>query len=344
MDDDSAAADRVAEAIEDGAIETARSELDALAGAPPDVRSDAVRQLRPLADERPARFDGLASALAPLLADEERSVRLTTAKLFVALADAEPAVVVPVVDPLADRLADDGEFYYVRARAAEALGLVALDSPDEVGSPEILADLRVGLAFDEPEVKEKLAKAIECVALGDPDRLSHQVERLAEHLDDDGELVRYHLCTALVAVGATHPGKLAEAVDPLGQRLADANPYVRGRAAEAVGQLARSDTEASLPRSAFGDLVAEADDDVGDDEEGAFVAERAAFARAGLADGASEADTELHSAGSLDSVRASTERLVEAMSTPDADGECSHCGLELPEQGPPMCPRCGAPR
>ncbi|QPV63836.1 HEAT repeat domain-containing protein [Halosimplex litoreum] len=343
MDDDSAAADGVVGAIEDGATEAARSGLDALADAPPDVRSDAVRELRQVADDRPARFDGLASALAPLLADEERSVRLTTAKLFVALADAEPAVVVPAVDPLADRLADDGEFYYVRARSAEALGLVALDSPDEVGSPEILADLRIGLKFEEPAVKEKLAKAIECVALGDPDRLSHQVGRLAEHLGDDGELVRYHLCTALVVVGAFHPGKLAEAVDPLGDRLGDADPHVRARAAEALGQLARSDATASLPRSALDDLAAEADGD-SEDEAAAFVAERVAFARAGAADDATEGVTEPGSVGSLDSIRASTERAVETMTTPDADGECPHCGLELPEQGPPMCPRCGAPR
>ncbi|WP_161625229.1 hydrogenase maturation nickel metallochaperone HypA [Halosimplex carlsbadense] len=48
--------------------------------------------------------------------------------------------------------------------------------------------------------------------------------------------------------------------------------------------------------------------------------------------------------GPLESVHASTERAVEAVTTPGADGECPQCGLEVPEQGPPMCPRCGAPR
>jgi hypothetical protein len=38
------------------------------------------------------------------------------------------------------------------------------------------------------------------------------------------------------------------------------------------------------------------------------------------------------------------EEAAEAMTTLDADGESPHCGLELPGQGPPMCPRCGAPR
>lgn len=103
--------------------------------------------------------------------DEGRAIRLTTAKLFVALAQSEPPAVLPVVDMRADRLADDEEFYYVRARCAEALGYTAVDSPEEVTNPETLADLRIGLSFDESEVKEKLAKALAYVALGNPGRL-----------------------------------------------------------------------------------------------------------------------------------------------------------------------------
>jgi len=335
MDDSASAATRVVDTIEEDATEDARSALAALETAPDDVRTDALRELRGLADEDPSRFEGLATALAPFLTDGERSIRLTTAKLFVAVADAEPTAVVPIVEALAGRLADDEEFYFVRARSAEALGLVALERPDEVGSPEILADLRIGLAFDESEVREKLAKALECVALGNPDRLRHQVTRLAEHLDNDGELVRYHLCTALVAVGASHPGKLADVTEPLVDRLADSSPYVRGRAAEALGQLGRSESDAAIPRFDLDDLA-------DDDEE--FVADRAAFALAATADDTAEGFDEFDSTGSLDSIRASTEPAVEAMTTPDADGECPHCGLELPEQGPPMCPRCGAPR
>jgi HEAT repeat protein len=77
-------------------------------------------------------------ACEALLKDDERSVRLTTAKLFVAAAEADPDAVVPMVPALADRLADDEEFYYVRARSAEALGYVALEHPDIVASPEML--------------------------------------------------------------------------------------------------------------------------------------------------------------------------------------------------------------
>jgi len=33
----------------------------------------------------------------------------------------------------------------------------------------------------------------------------------------------------------------------------------------------------------------------------------------------------------------------EEMNTSDGDA-CPHCGLDLPESGPPMCPRCGTPR
>lgn len=36
-----------------------------------------------------------------------------------------------------------------------------------------------------------------------------QVDLLAEHLDDDNELVQCHLCTALVVVGCEYQEKLA---------------------------------------------------------------------------------------------------------------------------------------
>jgi hypothetical protein len=98
----------------------------------------------------------------------------------------------------------------------------------------MLADLRIGLSFDEPEVKEKLSKTLEHVALGDPERLAHHVSTLAEHLDDEDELVRYHLCTALMIVGCESPETLTEVSNALDARLDDENVYVRGRAVEAL--------------------------------------------------------------------------------------------------------------
>ncbi|MFB6223166.1 MAG: hypothetical protein ABEH86_05775 [Haloarcula sp.] len=47
--------------------------------------------------------------------------------------------------------------------------------------------------------------------------------------------------------------------------------------------------------------------------------------------------------GTIESVREGTDAVVEEMTSSD-EGECRHCGLTLPESGPPMCPRCGAPR
>ncbi|WP_436932367.1 HEAT repeat domain-containing protein [Halosimplex halobium] len=342
MDGDSSAADRVVAAIESGETGAVRSAVDDLAAAPADARKDAVRELRAVADEDPALFDGVATALTPLLTDDERPVRLTTAKLFVAVADGEPAAAVPAVEALADRLADEAEFYYVRARAAEALGYVALERPGAVASPDVLADLRVGLSFDEPAVTEKLAKALAFVALGDPDRLRHLVDRLADHLDDDSEFVRFHVCTALAAVGSAHPSRLAAAADPLVARLDDANPYVRGRAAEALAGPAGAGPDPALPADRVTELA---------DSDEAFVAERVRLLSARLDGDASPADdpasegaTDEPALGTLDSLRASTERAVEAMRSPDTDGECPHCGLALPDQGPPMCPRCGAPQ
>jgi HEAT repeat protein len=325
--------DHLIDLLDEGAHEETAACLDRLGTADTDARKRALRALRSVAAERPGALGELAAPLSAFLTDEARAVRLTTAKLFVTLAESEPAAVLPAVDVLAERLAADEEFYYVRARCAEALGYVAVEAPEAVTDPEKLADLRVGLEFDEPEVKEKLAKALACVALGDPSRLRHQVTSLAEHLDDGNELVRYHLCTALVTVGCDHPGRLADATDALRERLTDENPYVRGRAAEALGLAAESDAE----------IDAAPDIDVTDtsDEAPSFLIDRTRYLRRRL-DG-TQPGAEPAGVGTTASLRDGIEAVVEEMTSPD-DGECPHCGLELPASSPPMCPRCGVPR
>lgn len=308
--------------------------LDRLGAADTETRKRALRAVRDIAEDPPCSFEGLAGPLSIFLTDDDRAVRLTTAKLFVTLAQSEPAAVLPVVDALAERLADDEEFYYVRARSAETLGYVAVDSPGEVTDPETLADLRIGLAFDEPEVKEKLAKALAHVALGDPDRLRHQIDSLAEHLDDDNELVRYHLSTALVVVGCVHPKKLVGAEGALRERWADENPYVRGRAAEALGVLAGSSVAIeSTPDRDEGDAEG--------DETPSFLTDRMRYLRRGVTD--EQSGSAPTGVGTIESVRNGTASVVEAMRSPD-DGECPRCGLALPNSGPPTCPRCGTPR
>jgi hypothetical protein len=320
--------------LDDGDHETAISRLEATAKADPERRKETLRELRAVADDRPTSLEPLVASLAEFLTDEERAVRLTTAKLFVAVAEADPDATREAVEPLAARLADDEEFYYVRARSAEALGYIALEHPETVASPELLADLRIGLSFDEPEVKEKLAKALEHVALGDPDRLRYQVSSLAEHLEDENDLVRYHLTTALVVVGCEHPGELADASAELTARLEEENTYVRGRAAEALGLLAGADPEA-VPLDA-----AELPDGV--DFEASFAVERLAFAQQAIAgeNGSEKATDEV---GSVEGIRGTTDELAAEIAAPDGNSECPHCGLSLPADGPPMCPQCGAP-
>ena len=331
---DSSPSDRVIELLEENAHGEASTYLEGIPAHSVDDRKTTIQSLQSVAADRPALVGSLCPVLTTFLGDEERSVRLSTAKLFVAVGEADAASVEPVVDALTDRLADDEEFYYVRARCAEALGYVALDHPEVVTSPEILADLRIGLSFDEPEVKEKLAKALEHVALGDPGRLAHLVSNLTEHLDDEQELVRYHLCTALVLVGCDAPGTLAGARDALAARLTDENVYVRGRAAEALGLLVRAaTTDSAVPES---ELVT-----VADDEE-LFAAKRARFALDAIGEGDASRDS-ADGIGTVESVRGMTQGIVEDITAPDADNECPHCGLALPESGPPMCPRCGAP-
>lgn len=318
---------RILRLIDENAYDDAVMCLNQYEVADADDRKNVLHALRNFADDQPTAFTPLLSALTPFLIDEERAIRLTTAKLFVVVAEAEPEAVVPVISSLVDRLTDEDEFYYVRARSAEALGYVALEHPDAVASPEVLAELRIGLLFEKSEVKEKLAKALQYVALGNPRRLRHQVSNLADHLDDDNALVRYHLCTALVVVGCAYPATLVDGQTVIIDRLADENAYVRGRAAEALGLLVRGDIEeTSVPAAQLTALK--------DDEE-RFVAERAHFATSAL-----ESGEQPDGIGTVEAIRETTDDVVEEITSPD--GECPHCG-NVPLNGLPMCPLCGVP-
>jgi len=330
--------DSVVRLLENGATASAVERVRAIRTDPVDDRKAAMRELRAVAEDRPALLGPLCPALVTLLEDGERSIRLSTAKLLVAIAAADPESVSPVGDQLAERLADEGEFYYVRARSAEALGYVAREVPEAVTSPELLADLRVGLALDEPEVREKLAKALASVALGAPDRLRHRVADLAAHLDGESDLVRYHLATAVVATGCAHPEAIADARDELVERLDDECTFVRGRAVEALGVLARSEGEetASVSRERLETLLDTLD---GEEEGTAFVAERVRFALNGTDGGSTGGDDE--TTGTLAGIGEHTDTIAEEIRTPDRNG-CPRCGFA--EGSGPMCPRCGAPR
>jgi hypothetical protein len=114
--------------------------------------------------------------------------------------------------------------------------------------------------------------------------------------------------------------------------LDDPTPQVRGRAAEALGLLARSESaDGSVPETVLRSML--------EDDEDSFVADRVRFAL-----GADAPDAERDHVGTTRGVRETTGDAVDAIQSPDADGDCPHCGLALPENGPPMCPRCGAPR
>lgn len=109
----------------------------------------------------------------------------------------------------------------------------------------------------------------------------------------------------------------------------DANSYVRERAVEALGLLAEvegTDVVAAVEEIATGEGEAES-----------FVTERVAFAR-------HDEDNGDKGVGTVESVRRGADDVVEVITSPDADGECPHCGLDLPDVGPPMCPGCGAPQ
>ncbi|WP_436343589.1 HEAT repeat domain-containing protein [Natronorubrum sp. FCH18a] len=325
--------------LEDDRSEEAVACLERLTAADTETRKTALRALREGAETKPDALEPVLTALTPFLTDEERSIRLTTAKLFATVAQAEPEAASSVVPALAARLADEDEFYYVRARSAEALGYVALEVPDTVASPEVLADLRIGLSFDEPEVREKLAKALEYLALADQSRLRHHVSDLTRNLGDSNELVRYHLCTALAAIGCAYPDAVSESTAALADRLDDESAFVRGRAVETFGLLARADSDVSVPDVTQA-VESGASSDADDDAE-RFLRDRIRFAT--NASGEEPIDTDSVGIGMLEGIRDRTDEVVDAITSPDGD-ECPHCGQSLPAVGPPICPRCGDPR
>ncbi|AUG49264.1 hypothetical protein BVU17_16965 [Haloarcula taiwanensis] len=322
---------KVATLLEEGKEADARTALEGLWRAEPATQQTCLQSLKAAAEGHPELFGGVLPSLTEFLQGSERPTRLTTAKLFVAVSEGAPDSVVPVVPTLAERLADESEFYYVRARCAEALGYVAVDHPDAVVSPEVVADLRIGLEFDEPEVREKLAKALSYIALGSPDRLRYQVDSLAEHLHVDDELVRYHLSTALVVIGTECPERLTDASEELISGLEDESRYVRGRAAEALGLLAGTADLASFPHDRLDALT--------DDHE--FVAERAQLALSQSR--GEELDSAYDEVATKETIRTQTADIVSEIRTSGDDGECPHCGLSLPDSGPPLCPSCGTP-
>ncbi|NUB93664.1 HEAT repeat domain-containing protein [Haloterrigena sp. SYSU A121-1] len=322
--------DVVTQRLRDGAHESVSASFRAYQRAEPKRRKELLRSVRSVADDHPAVLAPHVHELVPFLTDETRSVRLNAAKLFVTLSRADPDAVIDDVDALTSRLADEEEFYYVRARSAEALGYVGADYPEDVATPDLLANLVIGLSFDEPKVKEKLAKALAYIALGDPGRLRHRIADLAEHLDAEEELVRYHLCTALVAVGSEYPAALSDAVDALSARLEDECPHVRGRAAEALGLVARTAPNASPVADERLTTLAEESDEP-------FVTERARFAAAAEENTTTGTDE----IGSLESIHGRTDEIVDEITSPDH--ECPHCGAAVPEGGPPLCPHCGGP-
>lgn len=326
--------DRLREFLRGGVEQQMFALDDSLEAASLDDKKAVLHSLKQLVDSGATTFEPLLPVLTMLLEADDRAVRLTTAKLLVSIAEAEPETVLPLVSVLTERLSDEEEFYYVRARAAEALGYVALERSDGVASPEVVADLRVGLSFDEPEVKQKLAKALEYVALGDPRRLRYHVEDLAEQLSDEDELVRYHICTALAGVGAQYPERLAGAADELSARLDDECSFVRGRAAEALGQLAdEGDEQVAVAESRLVELI---------ESDESFVVTRAryAYSHTGAGGSTSEMPTGI---GTIERIRETTADIAKEIESPDDDGGCPHCGLSLLENGPPMCPRCGGP-
>jgi len=254
-------------------LDAARDGPDAFAAALPDdgdARHDIARALRDRAESDPGAVADALAGLAPLLDDDRDSTRLLAAKTYVAVAEHEPDAV--STEPLEDAL--DDEFYYVRARAVQALGRVTRARGE--ADPPLLARLLNGLAFERAESRERYAGALADCALADAAALRTLVPDIADALDDDSAVVRYHLTTALAAVARLEPDRVAGVAEALEARLADDEPYVVGRAAEALGRAG-----VAVEGDAVADGEAEAD---ADDEALVFREERVAAGDAAAAD------------------------------------------------------------
>ncbi len=133
MDDQSGAPpdSEIVTLLEQGEKADALTALERLSMAGAADQQACLRSLKAAADDQPKLFDGVLTSLTVFLQNSERPTRLTTAKLFVTVSESAPDSVVPVVPTLAERLADESEFYYVRARCAEALAT----SPSTIPMP-----------------------------------------------------------------------------------------------------------------------------------------------------------------------------------------------------------------
>lgn len=296
-----------------------------LADAPTETQKACATAFRDAVDESTDRGEAALPAVEPLLDSGDRAVRLTAVKGCATLAAARPSAVDPLVSTLTDLLDDD--FYYVRGRAAETLGYVALADPDAIDRATVVARLLNALSLDRPEIRQHVAAAVARIALGDPGALRSVVGEFDAHLDDGDELVRYHLTTAVVAVATEYPTYCRSLAGPLRDRLDDDQSYVRGRAAEALGLVAPVDSE----------VVAAAADRLRELTDGSeFVADRARFA---LADGTSPPD----GVADRTAIAEGTPAIVDDITGPPEDAGCPHCGETLGGVEPPFCPACGAP-
>ncbi|WP_276259787.1 hypothetical protein [Haloglomus litoreum] len=276
-------------------LDAAREGPEAFAAACPDdgdARHELATALRERAESDPDAVADALAGLAPLLADDRDSTRLLTAKTYLAVAEARPGAV-PTA-PLRDALDDD--FYYVRGRAVQALGRVAR-ARGEV-DPSLLARLLNGLELEREESRERYAGALADCALADAAALRTLVPDIADALDDDSAVVRYHLVTALAAVAEVEPGWVADVADALREQLADGESYVAGRAAEALGYAG-----VAVDRAVAGD------GGDADDEALAFRDERVAFA-------AGDAPT-----ADLPAIAEGHDDAAEAVAAPDEQGD-----------------------
>lgn len=214
------------------------------------AQRERVAQLGRLAETDPATLTAHVEDMTGYLDADSAYVRRRTTRAAAALASVRPAAAVPLVDGLADRLADSSD-----PDAAVALQRVAAEDPDAV-----LGDLAaiVTVLDDEGPVVVAASGALAALAGADADALAQPgvLDRLFGLLDDDRPAVRRNAAVALAAIAEVDPAAVCAGADDL--PLGDDAPGVRRAAAVALGTAGSACPDAVV--AAAPELVALLDD------------------------------------------------------------------------------------
>lgn len=204
------------------------------------LREFVAETLVVVAGERSDELRAHEATFRPYLTHGDPHVREQTLRVYTALGDRRPGVVLGVVDEVTACL-DADHPDSLRAAAVKPLGLAASEAPDSV-VPALLD--RVGvlvglLGDDDPHVRGSALGLLSLVADRDPAAVDRAEEEVVDLLDDEHAFVRGNAVWALGSLGSER------AAAALRDRRADEpDPEVRASIDDALGARSADDPDA----------------------------------------------------------------------------------------------------